>query len=160
MKKVGQGDDYSRTGFAISPVLFVTNNHCISAAEQVLSAGARYNYEVDNQGAPLEVGFAELITTNSLYDYSLLRLVTPLSTEYVAHLLLTTLVAPVPDIIQIQHPAGGRKKIAAPCKLQTLDASDVADGIAVGFLNSIFTMFSSAWQTIPSAASTSCCLGT
>jgi trypsin len=103
-QKVGAAEDFSCSGFAISPWLFITNNHCISSEEQLSTAGVWYNYEVDNTESPLEIKFSRLVTANAYFDYTLLRLDKALEAQYIAHLLLSKLADTPPDIIQIQHP--------------------------------------------------------
>jgi hypothetical protein len=131
-QKVGSAEDYSCTGFAITPSLFVTNHHCISSPEQVPNAGAWFDYEVENSGQPLQVKFLGLLATDPDLDYSLLRLDRQMAPFYVSNISRTQiskqLAPPNQDLILIQHPAANRKKIAQSCKLQATDAAGIGDG--------------------------------
>jgi hypothetical protein len=129
-QKSGAGQDFSCSGFAITSTLLVTNNHCISAAEQIPTAGVWYNYDVDNDQQPADARFDELIATDSVLDYTIVRLAAPLDSKYIARVSRSPLASPLPPVMQIQHPAGGRKKIAVPCSIEDIDASDIGDGVS------------------------------
>jgi len=125
VKKSNGGTAGYGTGFMISPSLFMTNNHVISAEDLAVNSIVEFNYQFDEFGEPAQSFLFRLrpvdfFKTNSVLDYTIVA-VNPVSTKNNKKLkdfgYLKLFEEPGKALITehlsiIQHPNGDYKQIA------------------------------------------------
>jgi hypothetical protein len=102
---------YFCTGFLVAPDILMTNNHCISTANEAKDAEIWFDYDLDDD-SHVEAGVKELLLTSCDNDFALLRLKQPVASPTRIPLQLSA--APLTSqekLIVIQHPGGGKKQV-------------------------------------------------
>jgi hypothetical protein len=124
LKKLGKavarlrfvGDDggvFFCTGFLVTRDLFFTNNHCISSETEMRSALADFDFDNDITGVvPGGARFVQLVATDPVLDFSLLRLAIPEPASR-GFLRLDPTLPPADEALMIiQHPNGEPKRLS------------------------------------------------
>lgn len=118
------GGQYFCTGFLVSSRLFLTNQHCISSADEMRSALVDFNYDSDTAQVNT-ITCTEIVAVDEDLDYSLLRLA---SSPSATPLKLTSESVSDPQpLLIIQHPGGDSKQVSiVECKVLKADVPGVS----------------------------------
>jgi hypothetical protein len=109
-----KGDDGSRyrcTAFLISRDLLLTNNHCIRTDSERGSAFVDFDYD-DAGSNQTSARLKELVLTNPELDFTILRLMSPVSTDRGFLILASVKPAADQSLLIIQHPSGEPKQVS------------------------------------------------